>query len=322
MGAMTWLLHNPVAALPSEYLLLFYSVAVGAVILACRGSVRAADWTRTMEPPGIPDRIDPYEIAYLRGGETEVTRIAIRSLLQRGLLQIIQSRDRNVPGLTIRKEVDRGRKPEPDELAPIEASIMKWNGFPATDRQIYQPDDTPFKSVSTLFWHGATGRHSLQPGGVPALIGSACDRYQDTLAANLLLAPPEMRQRGCSLLWLGSALILGLGGWLVAVALVKGEPLVAIILFPMALFGAMALAPACLAFPRISSRGGAYLDQLELAYDRMRNKSHGGSAFADRLLLDAIFGEVSAADTPFNDLWNSLILNDVVIAPGEAAPKG
>jgi hypothetical protein len=341
---MNGLLNNPVAALYSEYLLLFYAIAIGAVIVACYKSVRSADRTRHAEPPEIPARLDPYELAYLRGGETEVTRIAIMSLLQRGLLQITESRDWSSTELAIRKEVDRGRKPEPGELSPIEACIMKWTGFPATGRQIYQPADTPYKTVSTLFWHGATGRHAYQPGGVPNLIRSACDRYQDNLATNMLLAPPEMKQLGSWLWWIGSALIFGLGGYLLAVALAKGEPIVAVILCPMAFIGVLALAPACLDFPRISHRGRAHLEQLELAYDRLRSQGRrkgrsrsaltkGGdpddrepmresSVYSDRLLMDGIFGEVSSADTPLNDLWNAMVLNGIVMAPGEEPPKG
>jgi hypothetical protein len=341
---MNWLLHNPVTDINSEYLLLFYVMAIGSVILACYKSVRSADRTRHMEPPKIPARLDPYELAYLRGGETEVTRIAIKSLLDRGLLQTTQSRDWSSTALFIRKEIARGREPEPGELSPLEARIMKWSGFPATGRQLYQPDDTPFKIVSLLFWHGTTGRHSYQPGGVPAHIAYACSHYHDNLAANRLLAPPEMKRLGCWLWWIGSALIVGLGGYLLAVALAKGEPIVAVILCPMALIGAIALAFACLEFPRISQRGRAYLEQLELAYDRLRTtgrrRGRWNSAFtkaddedspdamressvhSDRLLMDGIFGEVSPADTPVIDLWNALVLNGVVLAPGEEPPKG
>ena len=189
---MNGLLNNPVAAMYSEYLLLFYAMAIVAVILASYRSARAADRTRQMEPPAIPARPDPYELAYLRGGETEVTRIAIKSLIERGLLRVVESRDWSSTALAIRKEVDRGRGPEPGELSPIEACILKWTGFPATGRQIYQPDDTPYKSVSTLFWHGATGRYSHQPGSIPALIRDTCAPYQDSLATDSLLAPPEM----------------------------------------------------------------------------------------------------------------------------------
>jgi hypothetical protein len=44
--------------------------------------------------------------------------------------------------------------------------------------------------------------------------------------------------------------------------------------------------------------------------------------FSDRLLMDGIFGEVYRADTPLNDLWNAMVLNGVVIAPGEEPPMG
>jgi hypothetical protein len=341
---MNGVLYNPVAAVHSEYLLIFYSLAIAAVILACYQSIRSADRTRRMEPPAIPDRLDPYELAYLRGGEAEVTRIAIRSLVQRGLLQITESRDWSSTDLAIRKEVDRGREPEPGELSPIEACIMKWTGFPATARRLYQPDGSRYKNVSTMFWETATGRHAYQPGGLPALIRDTCSQYQDNLAANLLLAPPEMKQLGSWLWWFGSALVVGLGGYLVAVALAKGEPIVAVIFCAMAFIGVIAVAYACLSFPRISHRGRTYLAQLELAYDRLRGKGHekdrsmsvpnkGGdphdrgrmqesSVFSDRLIMDGIFGEVSQADTPLNDLWNALILNGIVIAPGEEPPPG
>jgi uncharacterized protein (TIGR04222 family) len=324
---MNWLLNNPLVHLNSEYLLLFYAVAIVAVILASYRSVRKADRTRHLDLPEIPARLDPYEIAFLRGGETEVTRIALMSLIERGLLRISRSRDWSSTTLAVRTEIERGRKPAPGELAPVEACILKWRGFPATDRQIYQPDDTPFKPISTLFWHGATGRHAFQPGGIPELIGDTCSHYEDNLAAKNLLAPAEMKHVGSWLWWMSSALIVGLGACMLAVALAKGEPLVAVVACGMALIGVIALAPACLYFPRISHRGRAYLDQLELAYDRLRSKgrkrdpSQDSSVYSDRLLLNGIFGEVSRADTPLNDLWNSMVLNGIVLAPGEEPPN-
>jgi uncharacterized protein (TIGR04222 family) len=297
---MNWLLHNPVTNIYSEYLLVFYAMAIAAVILACYKSVRSADRTGRMEPPPIPTRLDPYELAYLRGGEREVTRIAIISLRDRGLLQITESRDWSSTDLVIRKSVDRGRKPEPGELSPVEACIMKWTSFPAVRRQIYEP------------------------GGIPDLLREMCGDYRESLADQELLAPRGMEQLGVRLWWIGSALILGLGGYLLAVALAKAEPIVAVVLCPMALIGAIALAPACLEFPRISHRGQAYLEQLEFAYDRLASTGRrssrsesvvtkGGSldrgepmressVYSDRLLMDGIFGEVSRAETPFTNL--------------------
>jgi hypothetical protein len=46
------------------------------------------------------------------------------------------------------------------------------------------------------------------------------------------------------------------------------------------------------------------------------------SVHSDRLLMNAIFGEVSPADTPLNDVWNALVLYGVVNAPGEEPPMG
>jgi uncharacterized protein (TIGR04222 family) len=297
---MNGLLNNPVAGIYSEYLLLFYAMAIGAVILACYRSVRSADRTRRMEPPEIPGRLDPYELAYLRGGEAEVARIANISLLQRGLLQIAESRDWSSTDLVILKRVDRGRAPEPGELSPIEAGVMKWTGFPALRREIYEP------------------------GGLPDLLRGMCGDYRDNLADQELLAPPGMKEIGARLWWTGSALVLGLGGYLLAVALAKGEPIVAVILCPMALIGVIALAVACLDFPRISHRGRAYLERLELAYDRLTSKgrrrvrsrsaftkagdpddrgpTRESSVYSDKLLIDGIFGEVARADTPLTDL--------------------
>ncbi len=63
---------------------------IGAVIIACYRSIRAVDQTLGFDLPVIPAKIDPYQIAYLRGGENETTRVAVASLVQRGLLQMTE----------------------------------------------------------------------------------------------------------------------------------------------------------------------------------------------------------------------------------------
>jgi len=266
------------------------------------------------------------------------------SLLQRGLLKLTESRDWTSIPLAIRREVDRGRQPEPGELAPIEARIVKWPGFPATGRQIYQGDDSPSESGSTPSSKGAAGRYAKQHLTVPLFITGRCRRYQRTLLASNLLAPPEMRRLG-SLLWcLGTALIVSVGGYLLTAALAKGEPLTAgvLCLVPVACVGIIALTPACLCFPRVSHRGRAYLEQLEDAYDRLRSLGRPrcssksavtkavnqndkqpireSSVFSDRLLMDGIFGDVSPADTPLNGIWTTMVRIGMVYGPGEESP--
>jgi uncharacterized protein (TIGR04222 family) len=294
---MNWLLHNVIADMYGPYFLLFYAMSIVVLVVACYQSVRSLDRTRNLEPPKIPTKLDPYEIAYLRGGENEVARVAIASLIQRGLLQDTERRDWSSTALAIIREIDRGREPAPGEVSPIEACILKWSEFPTTRQQIYQPD------------------------GIPALLEEPCARYQDHLAEETLLVPPEMKRIGVWLWWIGSALILGLGGYKLAVALAKGHPNV-VFLVALAIVGVIALAPACLAFPRTSRRGRAYLEQLELAYSRLkgqvrvigspppspkmagdpevRSRLRESSVYSDRLLMAGIFGEVALADTPIS----------------------
>ena len=89
---MNWFLHNAIADLYGPYFLLFYATAILMLIVAACRSIRAVDRSRDLGPPEIPAKLDPYEVAYLRGGENEVTRVAIASLVQRGLLRTSSAR--------------------------------------------------------------------------------------------------------------------------------------------------------------------------------------------------------------------------------------
>ena len=66
---MNWLMHNVVADLYGPYFLLFYAAAIAAVVASSYSAVRRLDRTRHLPPQQIPAKLDPYEIAYLRGGE-------------------------------------------------------------------------------------------------------------------------------------------------------------------------------------------------------------------------------------------------------------
>lgn len=68
--------------LPGPQFLLFYFLFAGAVIWA------SVFWRKRAELSGAPriDLSDPYLIAYLRAGESEVLRVATISLVDRGLL--------------------------------------------------------------------------------------------------------------------------------------------------------------------------------------------------------------------------------------------
>jgi uncharacterized protein (TIGR04222 family) len=292
---MNWFLHNTVADLYGPYFLVFYGAAIVVLIVAARRSIRSVDRTRELEPPEISAKLDPYEVAYLRGGENEATRVAIASLFQRGLLRIVEEKKRG----STTKKIGRGREPEGRELSPIEAAVYGWTGFPAEPQKIFAS------------------------GGISPRVKEACGRYEIDLAEENLLAPREEMKDRVRWLWsFGFMAITLLGGYKLVVAHAKGHSNVAF-LWIMMFVGVLAYSVACWALPRLSHRGKAYLERLKLAYGGLKDQLQGAedwglgldvaewgpragaktaTAYSDGLLLVGIFGMTSLADTPLADL--------------------
>ena len=289
---MTWLLHNVVADLYGPYFLAFYALAIVAVIVASYVSVRSVDRTQDLASPQVPKQLDPYEFAYLRGGENEVARVAIASLVQRGLLKIAEKGTWNAKARTI----DLGRLPAPGELGRIEAGVIKWARFPATPQSIFHAN------------------------GVRSMLTEPCARYEAALAENNLLTPREVKETGARLWLFGSAIIVALGGYKLAVALTKGHNNVAF-LCVLGIGGVVCLGAACMRRPRLSHLGKAYLERVKSAYIDLKDqikqdarladiwdvsgdtgKARAATAYSDGLLAVGIFGVAALADTPLADL--------------------
>lgn len=97
--------------LPGPQFLLFYIIFAGVVI----GGL--VFWRRRAElSPSAPklDLSDPYLIAYLRGGEAEVLRVATVALIDRGLL------------VRVGKQIQRAENASPDSVRrPVEQALLK-----------------------------------------------------------------------------------------------------------------------------------------------------------------------------------------------------
>jgi len=85
---MDILLDNPLASMDGTFFLIFY-VGFIVVTLVLFGLIKnRIDKSDTLTLPPIPPNIDPYEIAYLRGGTNEVARSVVFALMQKGLIEI------------------------------------------------------------------------------------------------------------------------------------------------------------------------------------------------------------------------------------------
>jgi uncharacterized protein (TIGR04222 family) len=157
--------------------------------MACRTSVRAVDRTGDLDPPEIPAKLDPYEVAYLRGGEREVARVALVSLIDRGLLKRTEKRDDGLKKQAVLKQIEKSRDPEPGEVTSIEARVLNWPGFPASQWEL------------------------LDNTRIPSTLKNQCTCYHEHLAEQQLLAPAEMKSLGILLWWVGASFIVGIGGY-------------------------------------------------------------------------------------------------------------
>lgn len=277
---MDWLMHNAVADMRGPVFLLFYGGVIAATLAACYLVARRLDWTARMPPPAVPPAPDPYEIAYLRGGENEVARSVIFALVQRDALRVVgQSKEliEQVPG-----------RPDRRALDTIERRVFDWFAEARTVKEIFRP------------------------GSLPAHLTSFCAPYEQKLQREKLLTPPELRQRVRQLLILGGLLIVGLGGYKLLVALSRGRSNVAF-LAVMGVVGVVLLVKVCRA-PRLSRRGRAYLEKLQLAFERLRyhpaaaapaSAAHAAGATAHAfdpslLLMVGVFGVGALAGTQYD----------------------
>lgn len=75
------LTHNALADMYGPSFLLLYAIVIVLTLAYCGWSVSRLDATTEERLPLVPARPDPLEIAYLRGGENEVTRVAVFDLI-------------------------------------------------------------------------------------------------------------------------------------------------------------------------------------------------------------------------------------------------
>lgn len=279
---MDWLLHNPVADMYGPTFLVFYAVTIVLTLTTCLLVLRASDWTARLSPPVIPQNPDPYEIAYLRGGENEVARSVIFALVQRGFLRLAS---RGGPA------VEQAEKPKEEErrsMSSMERRVFDWFSKPHT--------------VNGLFDEEALPRH-LKP---------FCAAYEQKLQSEKLLTPTDLHGRTRQVMLAGAAIILGLGGYKLLVALSRGRFNV-VFLILLAAAGTFVLSRLCRT-GRLSRRGRVYLAKLQLAFERLRLRplpqtapvggGGDGAALAAfdpaLLLLVGVYGVSALAGTPFD----------------------
>ncbi len=239
---MDFLLDNPLATLYGPYFLVLYGFVIlfTLIILGYRKS--QTDQTEHLPTPAIPPNPDPFEIAYLRGGPNELARSAIFSLLTKNLIEIRTESDKS----SFIPIFEPGQKPR--GLPQIEELALHWIGGGR------EADDVFAKKT----------------GLVEHLDGQA-DVFRGRLESHHLLPDPRAEQEFKKWVKLAVFIIMGLGIYKFATALLLGySDVMLLVVFG---FAGMIIALWIAKMPRITKRGKAYLERLQLAFDDLKYRS-------------------------------------------------
>lgn len=235
---MDFLFDNPIANMPGPLFLVFYGIVIGFSAISFYFFKPKLDRTLQQPLPRIPQTPDPYEIAYLRGGENELARSLIFSLFQKGFLQITNDGknsyivlNQNQPNWTI--------------LPQIERNILGW-----------------FQNIREI-------KEVFQPYGLVNLLKPYSMEYENKLKQNNFLTSEDIKTKTRLISYLIFGLTAVLGGYKLTASIVHGRYnlifLISFIIISFIIFTILGNVK------RLSQKGIAYLENLQRAFEKLRD---------------------------------------------------
>lgn len=260
---MDALFNNPIAQMYGPYFVLFYSTFIGVTLVISTYLLR--DKTASVPLPSIQEKPDPYEIAYLRGGEKEVLKLVTVSLIQLGYLEIRNNQIQQIP-----------THPNLHSLKPLEKKIFDY------------------------FLIGKNVQELIHNQSAPQEISNECLSYQKWLTEEQLLTTPQDRSTTNQIITIVVAIILSLGIYKLVSALSQGHNNVGNLTTIMVFVAISWLTYICdLPQQRLTSRGQTYLQQLKNAFAQLNPTfpTPPTQQGYNSLLLLSIFGGEALAST-------------------------
>ena len=243
--------------MPGPAFLVLYGVVILATLAVCRFWA-CRDATRNLLTPPVPKDFDPVEIAYLRAGENAATHLTVFDLLQRGYLEMIETRK----WLSTRRHLQQsGEHPVLNKLTPMERAVFAHFTSPLLAADVF--------------------------ASLPGIVAGHCGEYQQRCEDNNLLTTSGSRTAALTAGLTGTLIILGLGGFKLWDALEEQRTNIGFLSI-MAFIAMILLAVVCWR-NRQTHLGKRYLAQLQRAFEtRSDNRAKIGRAT----------GMVSYADYP------------------------
>lgn len=274
--------HNQIGDMYGPAFLLLYGSVIVATLFACWWKMSNADSTAQMNPLPVATDPDPFEIAYLRGGENDVSRLAIFDLIERGYLQIVEEPKQSREGGTERRLTQVPMHPDSRHLSTLERAVFDWFSGERTAAEVFES--------STL----------------SERVKYHCAAHEQSLLNEQLLYPEEAKQAAWGVGLTGALVITLLGGYKLMVALEKGRSNVEFLIV-MGIVSLVVLIYICRT-QRLSYRGREYLENLQQAFDQLKARCVRPDAPAlanpaapdpAMLLLVSLFGVSVLAGTAY-----------------------
>lgn len=265
---MDFFLHNFIADMPGSQFIWLALIYCILVILSAKLCALSQDTTRNQPVPQIDTKADPYEIAYLRGGEKEVAATALFNLLQRERLVYDESG-------TVRVNAETSHVP----VTSLEHIIVEQFAIPRKANQILFSNDI-FQKLS-----------------------AHCTAYEQSLIRKGMLSTSRYNQSG----WLQVLLFLFLLEapllYKLMVAVLKGRTniiFLILLLFMASITLVLVCRPA-----RLTSLGKRYLESFKNALQAKKKQVFSeSSAQSEAALMVALFGAGVLAGTSYGFFKN------------------
>ena len=249
---------NPFDLRGPEFLLFYFIFS--ATVLIILVLLRQRDERRDARKPPLDD---PYLVASLRGGESEVLRVAVLSLIDRGLLTLKSS---GKPSLFSADAENRLEVKDPAAIDTVKRPIEK---------RVLEAFKTA-QPISTT---------------MDSLIGcSACLDYTLDLEKLGLLPGPDIRDARQRRLRIALAVLVGVAGLKIIIALSRGRTN---ILFLILLASLAAFVTLRIGNPFRTARGEEFLEDVKSLFGTLRLRADSlrpGGATTDLVWLASAFG--------------------------------
>lgn len=160
---MNWVFDNPLAKMSDIAFVVSLIWAMTAIVIVAFWLRRRSDASRALEPMRLPRQVDPVQIAYLRGGNTEVIRAILMDLVERGWIKEasieLNAKPLSKPAKNGWVVAENAESPRPS--GPVQEALLEHFKQPQTAVSIFNSAMAELAKSETTAWRDWAKREQL-----------------------------------------------------------------------------------------------------------------------------------------------------------------